>query len=216
MLIAVAAAVRFGMGGEIDLLSGLLLGAGGMVGSTLGAGWMNRMPARTLRIVFTVILLIAGVSLTIGGEPTAALTPDGVMAVILALAIGMVAGVASGLAGIGGGVVMVPAMVFLLGMSQHTAEGTSLLAICFTALAGTRVNLRHGRVRLADAAMVAVAGLVLSPIGASLALELSGTDLARVFGLFVLVIGVRMLYGALREARLSDPADGVAADGERP
>ena len=101
VLIAVAAAVRFGMGGEIDLLSGLLLGAGGMVGSTLGAGWMNRMPARTLRIVFTVILLIAGVSLTIGGEPTAALTPDGVMAVILALAIGKVAGGASGLAGIG-------------------------------------------------------------------------------------------------------------------
>lgn len=213
VLIAVAAVARFGIGGEVDLVAGLLMGAGGMLGSTVGAGWMNRMPARNLRLVFTVILLVAGVALTIGGEPTVGVEPERAWAVVLALGIGLVAGIASGLAGIGGGVVMVPAMVFLLGMSQHTAEGTSLLAIFFTALAGTRVNLRHERVRLADAAMVGLAGLAFSPIGATLALELSGPDLARVFGVFVLVVGVRMLYGTLRtERRLNDPDDGAAVD----
>ncbi|HEX6946944.1 MAG TPA: sulfite exporter TauE/SafE family protein [Acidimicrobiia bacterium] len=201
VLIAIAAVIRFGVGGEVDIVTGLLLGAGGMVGSTLGAGWMNRLPAATLRVIFIVILLVAGVGLAFGGEPTSVFEPESLLRAILAFAIGAIAGLASGLAGIGGGVVMVPAMVFLLGMTQHSAEGTSLLAICFTALAGTRVNLKHNRVRLADAGMVALAGLIASPLGATLALRLSGADLSRAFGVFVLVIGARMLYATLRERR---------------
>jgi len=108
-------------------------------------------------------------------------------------------------------------MVFLLGMNQHAAEGTSLLAICFTAVAGTRVNLRHKRVRLVDAGVVALAGLIASPIGATIALRLSGADLSRAFGVFVLVIGGRMLYMALRERkRISDPADAAEGGDGRP
>jgi uncharacterized membrane protein YfcA len=201
ILISIAAVVRFGIGGEVDPVAGLVLGAGGMIGSTLGANWMNRIPARTLRVIFIVILIVAGITLAIGGEPSVGMQPQRPLAVLIGLLIGMVAGIASGLAGIGGGVVMVPAMVFFLGMSQHSAEGTSLLAIGFTALAGTRVNLKHGRVRLIDAAVMAVAGVVCSPIGASLALRLSGANLSRLFGVFVLVIGARMLYATVRAQR---------------
>jgi uncharacterized membrane protein YfcA len=92
--------------------------------------------------------------------------------------------------------------VFFLGLSQHNAEGTSLLAICFTALAGTRVNLAHRRVRLPDAFSVGLAGLVLAPIGATVALQLSGPTLARAFGIFVMVVGLRMLFGAIRARRV--------------
>jgi len=217
VLIAIAAVIRFGAGGEVDLVTGLLLGAGGMIGSTLGAGWMNRLPADRLRVIFILILLTAGLGLTFGGEPSAGFTPERWLSVVLAILIGIGAGIASGLAGIGGGVVMVPAMVFLLGMNQHAAEGTSLLAICFTAVAGTRVNLRHKRVRLVDAGVVALAGLIASPIGATIALRLSGADLSRAFGVFVLVIGGRMLYMALRERkRISDPADAAEGGDGRP
>ncbi len=214
VLIALAATVRFAMEGEVDWVVGLLLGAGGMVGSTLGAGWMNRMDATTLRTVFSVIVVIAGAALAIGGEPPAG-SPKGTAAtVILSIAIGLGAGIASGLAGIGGGVVMVPAMVFFLGLSQHNAEGTSLLAIFFTALAGTRVNLAHDRVQLRDAVSIGLAGLVLAPLGATAALELSGPTLARAFGIFVVLVGIRMLAGALRARRVSDPVgEGAGGDG---
>ncbi len=217
VLIALAATVRFAMDGEVDWFVGLLLGAAGMAGSTLGAGWMNRMAATTLRTVFSVIVVIAGAALAIGGEPPSGPQPGMTATVVIGLAIGVAAGIASGLAGIGGGVVMVPAMVFFLGLSQHNAEGTSLLAICFTALAGTRVNLTYGRVKLRDAVAVGLAGLVLAPLGASAALQLSGPALARAFGFFVALVGARMLYGALTaRRRVSDPVDGADSDDGQP
>ena len=80
------------------------------------------------------------------------------MEVALAAVIGLVAGVASGVAGIGGGIIMIPAMVFLLGMEQHLAQGTSTLAILFTAVAGTVVNVRNRRVDLKSALVVGLGG----------------------------------------------------------
>lgn len=60
---------------------------------------------------------------------------------------------------------MVPAMVFLLGMSQHIAEGTSLMAILFTADAGTRVNLKNQRVDLRQTAMIGLGGILFALVG---------------------------------------------------
>ena len=67
-----------------------------------------------------------------------------------ALVIGLTAGVASGVAGIGGGVIMVPGMVFILSMDQHIAQGTSLLAIIFTTISRMKIP----RIRLLSASRV--------------------------------------------------------------
>lgn len=114
------------------------------------------------------------------------------MDVALAAVIGLVAGVASGVAGIGGGIIMIPAMVFLLGMEQHLAQGTSTLAILFTAVAGTMVNARNRRVDLRSALVVGLGGSAAAFFASRAAVALDADLLQRLFGLLVLYSGARM------------------------
>jgi hypothetical protein len=118
--------------------------------------------------------------------------------VVAGVLVGLFAGVASGLAGVGGGVVMIPAMTELMGLGQRVAQGTSLLAILFTSLSGTVVNLRNRRVSPADAAVIGVAGVVAAQAGLQMALRLDQEVLRRLFGALVLVTGGRMLWQVWR------------------
>lgn len=115
------------------------------------------------------------------------------------LAVGLVAGVTSGLAGVGGGVVLVPAMVYLLGVPQYMAQGTSSLAILFTALSGTFVNVRNRQVDLRAAVVVGLCGAVTAFAGARLAVGIDADLLRRLFGLLVLVSGARLAVEGWRE-----------------
>lgn len=121
-----------------------------------------------------------------------------------AVLIGLTAGVASGVAGIGGGVIMVPGMVFFLGLDQHLAQGTSLFAIIFTALSGTRVNLSHSRVIVSAALWLSVIGAATAFGAARLANQLDGELLRRLFGLFLLLFGSRMIFNTWRDRRSLD------------
>jgi uncharacterized membrane protein YfcA len=108
-------------------------------------------------------------------------------------AIGLVAGVLAGLLGVGGGVVLVPALVLLLGFDQHVAQGTSLVVIVPAALAGSTVNYRRGRFRLLDAALLVAGGLAGAAIGSSLALGLQDASLRRLFAVLLVAFGVQQL-----------------------
>jgi hypothetical protein len=119
---------------------------------------------------------------------------DGVWAAL----IGLAAGVASGVAGIGGGIIMIPAMVFVLGMEQHLAQGTSTLAILFTAVAGTMVNARNRRVDLRVALVVGLGGSAAAFFASRAAVALDAAVLQRLFGLLVLYSGARMGVRAWR------------------
>lgn len=197
--IAVAGAVTFGLSGEINLGLGILIGAGGVVGSVLGASLMNRMSSRSLSIVFGLVLLAAAIRMMSGGDPLAGSGDFGQPAQIaIALGIGLISGFFAGVAGVGGGVVIVPATVLLLGFGQHEAQGTSLVAIILTAIAGTVVNLRNKRVRPGDGLVAGLAGVAGSVVGAQIALGVEGRTLSLVFGALVMVLAVRTLYQAIR------------------
>ncbi|MBA2263650.1 MAG: sulfite exporter TauE/SafE family protein [Chloroflexi bacterium] len=107
--------------------------------------------------------------------------------------IGLAAGFLAGLLGIGGGVLMVPAMVLLLGFDQHVAQGTSLMVVIPAALTGSYTHHRNGRLFLRDAAILAAGGVVGAVIGAVFALSIDDDILRRLFAGFLLVIAVRML-----------------------
>ncbi|MEX2653893.1 MAG: sulfite exporter TauE/SafE family protein [Acidimicrobiia bacterium] len=137
---------------------------------------------------------------------------ESILDVAVAAIIGLIAGVASGLAGIGGGVVMVPAMVFLLDFPQHLAQGTSLLAIVFTSAAGTVVNRRNANVDVRMALTIGAIGAVVAFVSARLANLVDGDLLRQLFGALVLVSGVRMLIQSLRSEKSSESE--VPAGGE--
>jgi uncharacterized protein len=115
--------------------------------------------------------------------------------------IGVAAGVFAGLLGIGGGLVMVPAMVLLLGFDQHVAQGTSLVVIIPAALSGSLTHYRNGRVALRDAAFLAAGGAIGALIGSVLALSVDDAILRRLFAIFLLVVAARMLLRRNRESR---------------
>ncbi len=197
--IAVAGAITFAISGEINLELGIFIGVGGVVGSILGASLMNRMSARSLTIVFGLILLVAAARMIAGGDPIPGSADfEQPAQIAISIGIGLISGFFAGVAGIGGGVVIVPATVLLLGFGQHEAQGTSLVAIVLTAIAGTVVNLRNKRVRLEDGLAAGLAGVVGSIVGARIALGVEGRTLSLVFGILVLILAVRTLYQAIR------------------
>jgi uncharacterized membrane protein YfcA len=115
------------------------------------------------------------------------------------LLIGFVSGITSGLFGIGGGVIIVPALIYLVGFSQHAATGTSLaILIPPVGLAAVFEYYRHGYVNLRVAFIVAIALFVGGWVGAFWANKLQGPYLRLAFGLFVVGLGVYLIFGALR------------------
>ncbi len=113
------------------------------------------------------------------------------------LAVGLVAGVLSGLFGIGGGLVIIPALVFLFGMDQHTAQGTSLGALLLpVGLLGFLEYYRHGRVHLSGAFLIALGLFLGAYAGALWANDLSNRMLTRLFALFLMIVALRMYFSA--------------------
>ncbi|MEX2323791.1 MAG: sulfite exporter TauE/SafE family protein [Acidimicrobiia bacterium] len=123
------------------------------------------------------------------------------MTVLTLVTIGLLAGVIGAALGVGGGIVMVPGMVVLLAVAQHTAQGTSLVVIVPTAIVATAVHARAGRVDFTLAMWLALGGLGGGVLGAWTALGLDGLVLRRLFAVVLVLIAVRML----RSTRQSTP-----------
>lgn len=199
-LIALVGAVSFGVSGEIDLYLGIVIGIGGIIGSAIGAQVMHRSSPKMIRLVFSLALLVVSLRLIIGGTPDGVVPGmEGFAEILVGVLIGIGAGLIAGIAGVGGGLVIVPASVFLLGLTQHEAQGTSLLAIVFTAMSATLVNTRNRRLILKDGLLIGVGGAVGSVIGSRAALALSTRALSQVFGVSILVIALRSTYQAIRD-----------------
>lgn len=116
--------------------------------------------------------------------------------IIALIVIGLLAGILSGIMGVGGGVVMVPLMILLLGFNQHEAQGTSLavLAVPVTFLAAYNYY-NEGFVNWKYAALIAVFFIVGGYVGSKMAVSLDQKTLRRIFGGILLVISVKLLLG---------------------
>lgn len=112
-----------------------------------------------------------------------------------AIVIGLAAGLLGALCGVGGGIIMVPAFVGLLGLEHKQAVATSMAVIIVTAIAATANNARTAH--LIDWKIVAAVGLasmVAAWFGSDLMRSLSNQTLTRIFGALLLVFGARMLW----------------------
>ena len=121
------------------------------------------------------------------------------MTIALAIVLGLVAGVFAGLFGVGGGILFVP-MLVALGLSQHEATGTSLLAILPTAIVGTWRQLRYGNVDLRAAAGIGVASIAGVQGGVLVAEALPESTLRRLFGVLLLITAAQITWRARRHS----------------
>jgi uncharacterized protein len=211
--------------GNVNLRVALVFGSVAMVGTYLGARLAVFVSGETQLAMFAVVMLLAAVfmlrdgrrvpatveALT-GGEVEVRKLPIGLIVIE-----GMVVGVITGLVGVGGGFLIVPALVLLARIPMKEAVGTSLLVIAMKSLAGFAGYL--GQVEVAWGFMTLFTGVAVAGIlgGAWLVQFVPQAALKRSFALFLLVMGALILYQnrsvVLPHAGADAPAAAVATGG---
>lgn len=114
---------------------------------------------------------------------------------ILLIIIGFLAGVVGGSLGLGGGIIIVPALVFILGFTQHHAQGTSLAVLLFPiGILGVINYAKNGYVNFKFAAVLIVAFILGSYVGSEISVNLPEKILKKVFAIFLLLISLKMIF----------------------
>lgn len=114
---------------------------------------------------------------------------------LILIVIGIITGVMAGMLGIGGAIIMIPALVFLLGINQQTAQGTSLAVMLPPIGIIAAYNYyKAGYVNIKFAIILAVCFLIGSYFGSKLALNLPQASLKKIFGILLLLVAARMLF----------------------
>jgi uncharacterized membrane protein YfcA len=191
-LIASAACVPYALGRQVDWRKVAWFGLPGMAGAWLGASLARWVPGALQLALFAGVMLIASWRMLAGGPLHAAVHEPRQLAVISG---GIGVGLLSGLVGVGGGFLIVPALVLLAGVSMVSAVGTSLAVIALNAFTGF-VKYQHvlaGQDLELDwpvLLLVAAVGVVGSLAGHRLGRRLPQAVLRRAFGIFLVAMGL--------------------------
>lgn len=117
--------------------------------------------------------------------------------IIILILIGVSAGILSGLFGVGGGVIIVPALVFFMGMTQHGAQGTSLgLMLLPIGLLAAYNYYQTGNLNIKYGLIIAAAFFVGGYFGSKLSLNISEAGLKRLFGILMAIVAFRLIFFA--------------------
>jgi len=198
---AIAGTIQYLALGEVDVAAALLVAIGGVGGSLVGSRLLRSLPLRWLRWLFIALLVVVAVRLFFeipsrGAELV--ITPGSAVALIL---IGVFMGIASGLFGIGGGIILVPILIAFFGVGDLLAKGTSLLAMIPTAAAGSAANVRAGLVRIGDGLIAGAAATAASFGGVAIAVLLPARFASVLFAILILAVVAQLTLTAIRARR---------------
>ncbi|MGB4292207.1 MAG: sulfite exporter TauE/SafE family protein [Bacteroidales bacterium] len=114
--------------------------------------------------------------------------------VLILIVIGLFTGLLAGMLGIGGGLIVIPALILVMGFSQHAAQGTSLaMMLPPIGIVAAWNYYKAGHVDLKVAIILAVAFIIGSLFGSKIAIGLSENMLKKIFSIFLLLVGLKML-----------------------
>jgi uncharacterized membrane protein YfcA len=202
---AMAATYRYHLAGRVEWDLVVPLAIGGVFGALIGASIANAMGAGLLKRVFGVFIVVVGLLMIIirsDYRAPAALVGTEVGNGTIGL-VGLIAGILSGLLGVGGGIVMVPAIVFLLGRDQHIAQGVSLAVIIPVSISGAWIHARKGNVIAPLAFWLSVGAVVGATVVGNAVQEIREGVLRSLFGMFLVIMGVFMVS---RQGKGSTPS----------
>ena len=201
--------------GHVEPRTGTIFAVAGMLGTPVGSWLAGLIPEQLLLLLFSALMLIVAVRMWSGARrahkvsvdaledaagPTCRRDPMGVLkmtshcAVLLAI-VGLATGVLAGLFGVGGGFVIVPALVVFSGMSIHRAVGTSLLVITLISLGGVASHMLMGRsIPALTTALFVVGGIAGMLVGILVSHRLSGPSLQRAFSLAIIAVAIFVIF----------------------
>jgi uncharacterized membrane protein YfcA len=178
----------------------LLFGAGGAIGALAGTVVNRLLDARYLLIAFAFVMLVSAYAMLRGrGSGSDRVTNIDVRERwpgIAATGIGV--GALTGLFGVGGGFVIVPALVLLLGLPMPVAVGTSLLIIALTSASALVAHLASGSIDWALAGSFAAAAIVGALAGSRLGRRVSSERLTQIFAAFIVVVACFLIVRNVR------------------
>lgn len=207
VLSSLAGTITYAAAGHTDVIAGLLLGAGGVVGSLIGTRLLRVLPIAILRWGFIALLMLIAARMFLV-VPDRAADIEYSFAIGLGLVVsGLVMGILAGMFGIGGGVLIVPILVAIFGVSDLVAKGTSLLAMIPISIAGSISNIRSRLVRPLDGLVIGVAALLASLGGAAIAFIMPPWLSSLIFGLFVAATAIQLIFRAIRQQRAANHGD---------
>jgi uncharacterized membrane protein YfcA len=210
VLSATTGSISYLLRGAIDVPAAVAIAAGSVVGALLGTALLKRLTIAVLRWACVALLLGVAVRLLFPVPAHAGPVPLSFWSLAGMVLLGLAVGVASGLFGIGGGVLIVPSLVLLFGVGDLVAKGTSLLVMIPTGVVGTTRNLRAGLVDLRDVLAVGLPAVVAAVGGSALAFLLPARLSAVLFALLLLAVGLQLVLRILRPpkrpARAAAPA----------
>ena len=196
---ALSGSLAYARMGRIDYRSGLLFALAAAPGAVLGALSTSLLPRRTFDAVFAVALLLTGVAMLVWPEPPPTPGDERRGRTKLGMALSSAIGYVSSLFGIGGGIIHVPMMVYVLGFPTHIATATSQFILAGMALVGTVTHVATGSFSgvIRPTLLLAAGALVGAQVGAAFSNRVPGTTLIRGLAVALGIVGVRILWSAL-------------------
>ena len=198
---ATVGVISYAIHGSVDGVVALILAAGSVVGAQIGSWLLARLSQNAIRWGFVAFLIVVIVMLFVVVPSRDAEFEFTVLSVIGLIIVGLLTGTMAGLIGVGGGVIVVPVLMFVFGTSDLMAKGTSLLMMIPTAISGTIGNLKRGNVDLLAAALIGGAACTTTALGAWFATLLDPAVANILFAVFLAFIAVQMAVKALRSRR---------------
>jgi hypothetical protein len=194
-LTALSGAIPHARAGRVALPTAVAFGGAGVAGAFAGA-WLNaRVSGSLILLLFGVLMLVvaARMAFTRQSQATAMqVAPQGGLHPPVLVA-GLIVGAMTGFFGVGGGFLIVPALVLALGFPMRLAVGTSLLVIAINSGAGVLAHLRTGGFDLVVALLFVIGGFAGAMLGGHFAGRIDEVKLSRGFAAFVALVGIYLI-----------------------
>ncbi len=190
--------ISYALNDSVAWIPALILAGGAVIGAQVGTALLAKLSQTVLRWGFVGFLGVVIVMLFVVIPSRDAVLELTWWTGLGLIALGLVTGVLAGLLGVGGGIIVVPALIFLFGTSDLVAKGTSLLMMIPTAISGTIGNIRRHNIDLVAAGIVGLAAITTTALGAWIAVRVDPQVGNILFAAFLVFIAAQMAIKAIR------------------
>ena len=197
-VLALAGLAGYIFDNSVHYLGGLFLVGGSLAGVWAGTKLLNQIDVKKLKLVFALLGLVSGVGLLLRADPSDSQVKLTVFLIAGCILLGMIGGFLSGLLGVGGGIVLVPGLIIIFEFAGSEARGTSLLAILFTASAGSVQNYKFQNLNLRLGLETGLIGAAMSLTGALVSVHLPERVIAVLFAILLFVVAGKMMLEVIR------------------
>ena len=190
--------------GDVDVIAGAFIAAGAIAGAILGSKLLRRLPVAWLRWMFIAFIVTVAIRLLLVAPGRGHAIPLTPMVVLGYLLLGLVMGIASGLFGIGGGIIAVPLLVSVFAVGELVSKGTALLVSIPTSMVGTTSNHRHGLLDSSDirtGLIVGTAAALASVPAVYAAVAIPARVSGTLFAVLLLAVATQLTIKAARQPR---------------